>query len=103
MNGNGYTGHNLDGHTRLARMTFDPTCPRCVQIKKVVALRRKTTENGASEDEETSAQTISDALVAKYGLTRGEVYDRLYAPPPTLETYKADVVWAERKKKKQIG
>ncbi len=101
MNANGFLGHKLDCHTQLARMVFDVSCPRCAQIKKVVALRRKTTENGASEEEETAAQMISDALVTKYGLTRGEVYDRLYTPPPTLEVYKADIVWAERKKKKR--
>ena len=84
-------------------MVFDQRCARCSAIKKVIYLRRKTVENGCHEDESNAAQTISDALVAKYGLTRGEVYDRTYAPPPTLQTYKEDVVWSTRKSKSKRG
>lgn len=99
MNGNGYGGHNLDCTSALALMLYDPKCARCGQIKKVIFLRRKTIAAGCPESEVEAAQTISDALVTKYGLTRGEIYDRAYAPPPTKIEHEANVVWAVRKKK----
>lgn len=99
--GNGFVGHLLDCRSALSAMQYDPHCVRCSAIKKVVMLRRKTQSNGCPEDEESAAQTSSDALVAKYGLTRGEVYDRLYVTRqveiPTQKEYKEDVVWATRK------
>jgi len=105
MNGNGFVGHLTDPpcKMRLAEMFYDSNCPRCCMIKKVVLLRRKRQELGCSEEEETAAQTISDQLVAKYGLTRGEVYDRLYTPPPTVQEFKETVVWAVRKQKAKGG
>jgi hypothetical protein len=96
---NGFVGHNLDCHSTLALMTYDTSCPRCAAIKKVVHLRRKTVEAGCPEGEADAAQAISDSLVAKYGLTRGEVYDRLYAPPPTLATYVEEKTWVVRRER----
>lgn len=98
MNGNGFIGHNLDCASALAQMVYDPKCPRCAQIKKVIHLRRKTVESGCPEGEVDAAQTISDSLVTKYGLTRGEIYDRAYAKPPTKIEHEEAVVWAVRKK-----
>ena len=100
MNGNGFIGHLLDCTCRLSEMVYDPRCPRCAQIKKVIHLRRKTIEAGCPESEADAAQAISDQLVSKYGLTRGEIYDRAYAPPPTKIQHEENVVWAVRKKKK---
>src|SRR5208282_2774022 len=99
MTTNGFVGHLLDCRSALARMEYDPRCVRCSQIKKVIHLRRKTTGAGCLEGEVDAAQAISDALVAKYNLTRGEVYDRAYAPPPTKQVYEENVVWATRKKR----
>lgn len=97
---NGFIGHNLDCTSALAQMVYDPKCPRCGQIKKVIYLRRKTIESGCLEGEVDAAQAISDALVAKYGLTRGEIYDRAYAPPPTKLQHEENIIWAVRKKRK---
>lgn len=112
MNSNGFKGHSTPITPGFCKMqlavgVYDPDCERCCGIRKVINLRRRTVENGASEQEEEQAQKLSDVLVAKYGLTRGEVYDRLYAPratpPPTMQEFKEDIVWAVRKTRSRSG
>ena len=93
--GNGFVGHKLDCHSSLAAMTYDSSCTRCGAIKKVVHLRRKTADHGASAGEEESALTLAESLVRRYNLTRGECYDRLYLPP-TRNEYKASPVRRRR-------
>lgn len=66
-------------------MRYDSRCMRCVKIKHVIALRRKTLANGSSPQEEESAKAIADKLVAQYKLTRGECFDREFR---TVETEK---------------
>ena len=112
MNSNGFKRHGTPAspdfcHMRLAEGVYDPDCERCCGIRKVINLRRRVVENGASEQEQEQAQKLSDILVAKYGLTRGEVYDRLYAPrraaAPTLQEFKEDIVWSTRKTRSRSG
>jgi len=65
---------------------FDKRCPKCKQIWRVVLLRRKSVALGASEQEQEAAYAVADSIIDKYGLRRGEVFDRLY-PPPTKEQF----------------
>jgi len=60
-------------------MQYDTSCPRCGKIKHVVLLRRKTTKNGCSLQEQATAAALAEKLVVLYRLTRGEVMDREYA------------------------
>jgi predicted DCC family thiol-disulfide oxidoreductase YuxK len=77
------TSHNLDCQRIDAAMIYDPKCVRCTKIKQVIALRRKRSEFGASEEEESAALNLADKLVATYKLTRGEVFDREYRTAAT--------------------
>ena len=77
--------HLLDCTSALSAMQYDSRCMRCSKIKAVVFLRRKTIRNGAAPQEFLSAKAMADRLIAAFGLTRGEVYDREYpqaALPP---------------------
>jgi len=79
-------------------MTYDSRCNRCVKIKHVINLRRKTTKNGASLQEQASAAAIAEKIVVLYKLTRGEIMDREYAQEVT--TYKQERVKATRSRAK---
>jgi hypothetical protein len=87
--------HNLDCSSNLAAMTYDSSCIRCVKIKHVIALRRKTTKNGASLQEQATASGLAEKLVVLYKLTRGEVMDREYAQE--VATYKTEQVQRARR------
>jgi hypothetical protein len=80
FNNNCGSYHNLDCQSNLAEGEYDSACVRCTKIRQVVALRRKTTKNGASDAESHAASQIALRLIASFGLTRGEVYDRIYNP-----------------------
>ena len=71
--------HNLDCNSNLSAMEYDSKCIRCVKIKHVIGLRRKTTKNGCSLQEQASAAAIAEKIAVLYKLTRGEVMDREYA------------------------
>lgn len=80
MDGN---AHNITCTSNFAAMNWDPACTRCRFIKRVVFLRRKTIAQGASPQEEAAALELADSLREKYGLTRGEIFDRQFEPVPT--------------------
>lgn len=69
--------HNLDCNSNLAAMEYDSKCVRCVKIKHVIALRRKSKSPFIHEVQ--SAEAMALKLIAAYKLTRGEVMDREYA------------------------
>jgi hypothetical protein len=95
--GNCGSFHNIDCESNLAAMTYDSRCNRCVKIKQVINLRRKTTKNGASLQEQASAAAIAEKFVVLYKLTRGEIMDREYAQE--VATYKTERVRAARSRK----
>lgn len=89
MNGNG-NGPEQDGlrhrtpeqggqcMSNFGAMNYDDTCLRCSKIKIVIYLRRKSPDNGCSEAESTAAMALADRLIAKFQLTRGDIFDREY-------------------------
>ncbi len=102
--------HAADCRARFATMDFDSACARCKWIDRVVHLRRKLVSLGASQDEEDSALALADALIAKYKLTRGEVFDRLFAAPavvaqaaPTREEFNEPTVRRAQHKMSSTG
>jgi hypothetical protein len=98
LNNNGGSYHNLDCGSSLAAQDYDNKCLRCKQIKKVVMLRRKTTDNGCGQSESDAAQAIANKLIAQFRLTRGEIYDRLYAPKIDIAAQLAAQRAAEERK-----
>jgi hypothetical protein len=90
--------HNIDCESNLAAMSYDSRCNRCVKIKHVINLRRKTAKNGASLQEQASAVAIAEKIVVLFKLTRGEIMDREYAQE--VATYKQERVKATRSRAK---
>lgn len=68
----------LGCQTNMGAMNYDDSCLRCSKIKIVIYLRRKSPGNGCSEAESTAAMALADKIIAKFQLTRGDIFDREY-------------------------
>lgn len=64
--------------SNFGAMNYDDTCLRCAKIKIVIYLRRKSPSNGCSEQESAAAMALADKIIAKFKLTRGDIFDREY-------------------------
>jgi len=99
-------GSTLDHKAGCATMfqpgKFDRNCPRCSKIEKVIYLRRKTIENGCTQDEMVSAVKLAQSLADKYLLVDAELIDRAFAPDvKAAEKAAQEKVRAERAKRAQ--
>src|SRR5258708_6883518 len=62
----------------IVRCAYDMACPRCSLINKVVHLRRKRLSLGCSFNEQQSAESAAQAIIARYRLAYAECVDRVY-------------------------
>lgn len=70
--------HSNDCSSVLSRSDFDRACSRCDVIWKVIQLRRKRTNLGASLGEQMSAESAAQAIIARAQLAPAECIDRAY-------------------------
>jgi len=92
--------HLIDCQRKLAEMVYDGRCMRCSKIKQVIHLRRKTIKNGASEFEESAAESIARRLIETCELTKGEVRDPEYAEVMIVARHQAAATEQKRRRRR---
>jgi hypothetical protein len=73
--------HSETCQTVYLTSSYDKSCPRCAVAWKVIQLRRKNLANGAGWNETARAEQVAQTLIAKYGISKAEIIDRLYTSP----------------------